>query len=107
MSHQIALVGGNGAVRPVVKCPLCGEETSIRSYSRHLFEKHIKRGAKEATCTICNAKLRGADVLKHHRTHLIAERNTPSGKVYTCLVCGREFVTRTSALTHVAKAHER
>ena len=107
MSQQIVLVGENGSVKPIVKCPICGEEVRIISYSRHLFEKHIKRGAKEATCTICNAKLRGSDVLKHHRTHLVAERDSPSGKIYMCLVCGREFVTRTSALTHVAKAHEK
>ena len=107
MTQQLVLIGENGAVRPVVKCPLCGEEVRIVSFSRHLWDKHIKRGGKDATCSVCGAKLRGSDALRHHRTHLIGERETPSGKVYRCLVCGREFVTRTSALTHVAKAHER
>ena len=107
MSQQLVLVGEDGSVRPVVKCPLCGEEVRIASFSRHLWDKHVRKSGKEATCGVCGAKLRGSDVLKHHRTHLIGERDTPSGKVYRCLVCGREFVTKTSAMTHVAKAHER
>ncbi|WP_243666132.1 hypothetical protein [Vulcanisaeta sp. JCM 16159] len=43
--------------------------------------------------------------LRHIKEHLIVSVRRNGMDVYYCLVCGQEFITKNSAITHLIKRH--
>ncbi|MFB6470132.1 MAG: hypothetical protein TU36_002680 [Vulcanisaeta sp. AZ3] len=95
----------NATPQPRLKCPKCGAEVEAISFVNHL-SKHGKFGGKTITCDICGAKLNGeGSFLRHIKEHLIIAVRKSGMDVYYCLVCGQEFITKNSAITHLLKRH--
>ena len=91
--------------RPRLKCPKCGAEVDANSFVTHM-RKHGRVGGKTITCDICGAKLNGEGAfLRHMKEHLIVSVRRNGMDVYYCLVCGQEFITKNSAITHLLKRH--
>ncbi|MGC8606662.1 MAG: hypothetical protein ACP5GZ_02935 [Vulcanisaeta sp.] len=91
--------------RPKLKCPKCGAEVDANSFVTHM-RKHGRVGGKTITCEICGAKLNGEGTfLRHIKEHLIVSVRRNGMDVYYCLVCGQEFITKNSAITHLIKRH--
>ncbi|XP_037943578.1 protein suppressor of hairy wing-like [Teleopsis dalmanni] len=71
-----------------INCPDCPKSFKTQiSYERHIFITHSE--SDEFPCSICNAKLRTANLLKLHE-----EQHKNRGKPYACKICGKDF-TRT------------
>ncbi len=93
------------APRPRLKCPKCGAEVDASSFVTHL-RKHGRVGGKTITCDICGAKLNGEGAfLRHLKEHLVVAVRRGGMDIYYCLVCGQEFITKNSAITHLLKRH--
>ena len=54
------------------------------SYERHIFITHSE--FDDYPCSICNAKLRSANLLKLHE-----EQHRNRGKPFACKICGKDF----------------
>jgi len=88
-------------------CPKCGEKVPIESMVTHM-RKHLKVGGKNYTCDICQAKVQGeGQAMRHMKEHMIAGFRKGSVMIWVCLVCGRVFKYRSSAIAHLSAFHER
>ncbi len=91
--------------RPKLKCPKCGAEVDVNSFVTHM-RRHGRVGGKTITCDVCGAKLNGEGAfLRHIKEHLIVSIRRNGMDIYYCLVCGQEFITKNSAITHLIKRH--
>ncbi|KAH8359408.1 hypothetical protein KR093_006519, partial [Drosophila rubida] len=68
-----------------INCPDCPKSFKTQtSYERHIFITHSE--LNDFPCSICNAKLRSAALLKLHE-----EQHQSRGKPYACKICGKDF----------------
>lgn len=68
-----------------INCPDCPKSFKTQmSYERHIFITHSE--FDDHPCSICNAKLRSANLLKLHE-----EQHRNRGKPYACKFCGKDF----------------
>lgn len=91
--------------RSKLRCPKCGAEVDANSFVTHM-RKHGRIGGKTITCDVCGAKLNSEGAfLRHMKEHLIVSVRRNGMDIYYCLVCGQEFITKNSAITHLLKRH--
>ncbi|KAI8123113.1 protein suppressor of hairy wing [Lucilia cuprina] len=68
-----------------INCPDCPKSFKTQmSYERHIFITHSE--FDDHPCSICNAKLRSANLLKLHE-----EQHRNRGKPFACKICGKDF----------------
>ncbi|XP_073818181.1 suppressor of Hairy wing [Musca autumnalis] len=68
-----------------INCPDCPKSFKTQmSYERHIFITHSE--FDDYPCSICNAKLRSANLLKLHE-----EQHSNRGKPFACKTCGKDF----------------
>ncbi|KAM8706967.1 hypothetical protein ACLKA7_011126 [Drosophila subpalustris] len=68
-----------------INCPDCPKSFKTQtSYERHIFITHSEHN--DFPCSICNAKLRSAALLKLHE-----EQHQSRGKPFACKICGKDF----------------
>lgn len=68
-----------------INCPDCPKSFKTQtSYERHIFITHSE--FSDYPCSICNAKLRSAALLKLHE-----QQHQSRGKPYACKICGKDF----------------
>ncbi|XP_017483245.1 PREDICTED: protein suppressor of hairy wing isoform X1 [Rhagoletis zephyria] len=68
-----------------INCPDCPKSFKSQvSYERHIFITHSE--FNDYPCSICNAKLRSANLLKLHE-----EQHKNRGKPFACKICGKDF----------------
>ncbi|XP_061393391.1 protein suppressor of hairy wing [Musca vetustissima] len=68
-----------------ISCPDCPKSFKTQmSYERHIFITHSE--FNDFPCSICNAKLRSANLLKLHE-----EQHSNRGKPFACKTCGKDF----------------
>ncbi|XP_054725584.1 protein suppressor of hairy wing [Anastrepha obliqua] len=68
-----------------INCPDCPKSfKSQMSYERHIFITHSE--FDDYPCSICNAKLRSANLLNLHE-----EQHKNRGKPFACKICGKDF----------------
>ncbi|XP_065354147.1 protein suppressor of hairy wing [Calliphora vicina] len=68
-----------------ISCPDCPKSFKTQmSYERHIFITHSE--FDDHPCSICNAKLRSANLLKLHE-----EQHRNRGKPFACKLCGKDF----------------
>uniref|UniRef100_A0A1I8MM40 C2H2-type domain-containing protein n=1 Tax=Musca domestica TaxID=7370 RepID=A0A1I8MM40_MUSDO len=68
-----------------ISCPDCPKSFKTQmSYERHIFITHSE--FNDYPCSICNAKLRSANLLKLHE-----EQHSNRGKPFACKTCGKDF----------------
>ncbi|XP_075145738.1 suppressor of Hairy wing [Haematobia irritans] len=68
-----------------INCPDCPKSFKTQmSYERHIFITHSE--FSDHPCTICNAKLRSANLLKLHE-----DQHRNRGKPFACKLCGKDF----------------
>ncbi|KAH8408013.1 hypothetical protein KR222_010721, partial [Zaprionus bogoriensis] len=68
-----------------INCPDCPKSFKTQtSYERHIFITHSE--FNDFPCSICNAKLRSAALLKLHE-----QQHQSRGKPFACKICGKDF----------------
>ncbi|EDV94611.1 GH22065 [Drosophila grimshawi] len=68
-----------------INCPDCPKSFKTQtSYERHIFITHSE--CNDYPCSICNAKLRSAALLKLHE-----QQHQLRGKPFACKICGKDF----------------